>query len=95
MQRRRDAIPVARRNRLCECECKQSGTKKLQSSALSLPWEQTRALRIGLVSRSAAGGNAMKRRVEKESDQILLAAGALIVAGLLMLAIPPWILFAL
>lgn len=37
----------------------------------------------------------MKRRVEKESDQILLAAGALIVAGLLMLGIPPWILFAL
>lgn len=37
----------------------------------------------------------MKRKVEKESDQILLAAGAFIVAGLLMLAIPPWILFGM
>ena len=37
----------------------------------------------------------MKRKVERERDNMLFAAGALIVAGLVMLGIPPWILFGM
>jgi hypothetical protein len=37
----------------------------------------------------------MKRKVEKERDQMLFAAGALIVAGLVLLGIPPWLLFGM
>ena len=32
---------------------------------------------------------------EREQDKTLLAAGALVVAGLLMIGIPPWILFGM
>jgi len=32
---------------------------------------------------------------QKEQDHTLLAAGALVVAGLLILGIPPWILFGI
>lgn len=31
----------------------------------------------------------------KQNDQTLMAAGALVLAGLLMLGIPPWILFGM
>lgn len=34
-----------------------------------------------------------RSKVHKEHDKTLLAAGALVVAGLMMLGIPPWILF--
>ena len=39
----------------------------------------------------------MKGRSEKqkEQDHTLLAAGALLVAGLIMLGIPPWLLFGM
>jgi hypothetical protein len=37
----------------------------------------------------------MKRKVERDNDHMLLAAGALIVAGLLILGIPPWLLFGI
>ena len=32
---------------------------------------------------------------QKEQDQSLIAAGVLVLAGLLMLGIPPWILFGM
>ena len=32
---------------------------------------------------------------KRAHDQTLAAAGALVIAGLLMLGIPPWILFAM
>lgn len=39
----------------------------------------------------------MKRRTteQRTQDQTLIAAGALVVAGLIMLGIPPWILFGM
>lgn len=35
----------------------------------------------------------MKSGPKHENDQTLLAAGALVIAGLMMLSIPPWMLF--
>jgi hypothetical protein len=37
----------------------------------------------------------MKHGSKRENDQALVAAGALVVAGLVMLGIPPWILFGM
>jgi hypothetical protein len=36
-----------------------------------------------------------KTEQEKENDQTVLMAGALIAAGLFVLGIPPWIIFAM
>lgn len=37
----------------------------------------------------------MKPGPKRENDQTLIAAGALVVAGLVMLGIPPWVLFGM
>jgi hypothetical protein len=37
----------------------------------------------------------MKLGLKRENDQTLVAAGALVVAGLVMLGIPPWVLFGM
>jgi len=37
----------------------------------------------------------MKLGSKREIDQTLVAAGALVVAGLVMLGIPPWLLFGM
>ena len=37
----------------------------------------------------------MKGKIKRMEDQTLVAAGALVIAGLMMLGIPPWVLFGM